>query len=278
MKNILGIICSPRKLGNSEILIKEIGKHIPIPHELRLLRLSDFDIRPCKGCYTCLFNEKGCMLDDDLNVILEAIFAADALIVAAPTYFLGANAVLKLLLDRGLALLPHIEQLWGKPSVGVGIAGIEGKEGYTLLNIRSFLKLTMTNIKRIEMLYGALPGEVFPNRNNKNIAAGLADALFAEPIESKSPSCPLCGGDTFQFVGGNQIKCMLCSNAGTLEMKGETPVFHVRRSEHELFLTKEEAIRHREWLRRMKGRFVEHKHQLKKVILPYIKGWDWVKP
>ena len=61
-------------------------------------------------------------------------------------------------------------------------------------------------------------------------------------------------------------------------MKGQTPFLHVRRGGHELFLTREEAIQHREWLRQMKGRFVEQKDQLKKVSLPYLKGWDWVKP
>ncbi|HIJ57191.1 MAG TPA: flavodoxin family protein, partial [Deltaproteobacteria bacterium] len=40
MKKILGIIGSPRRLGNSEIMVKEIGRHIPIPHELKLIRLS----------------------------------------------------------------------------------------------------------------------------------------------------------------------------------------------------------------------------------------------
>jgi len=43
MKKVLGIIASPRRLGNCEIMVKEISGHIPEPHELNLLRLSDFD-------------------------------------------------------------------------------------------------------------------------------------------------------------------------------------------------------------------------------------------
>jgi hypothetical protein len=65
----------------------------------------------------------------------EGIVDADALILAAPTYFLGANAVPKLIVDRGLAFYAHIERLWEKPSVGVCIAGIPGKEGHGLLPV-----------------------------------------------------------------------------------------------------------------------------------------------
>ncbi len=127
MKTVLGIIGSPRRLGNSEIMVKEISRQIPEPHRLRLLRLADFTIGPCRGCYACLFKEEQCIQKDDLAALQEAILAADALILAAPTYFLGINGALKQVVDRGLAFYTHIERLWGKPSVGVCIAGIHGK-------------------------------------------------------------------------------------------------------------------------------------------------------
>lgn len=278
MKKVLGIIASPRKLGNSEMMIKEIGKNIPVSHELKLLKLFDFNIQPCRACYTCLFKEERCVLDDDLCKVTEAITEADGLIVAAPTYFLGANALLKLLLDRGLSFYAHIDKLWGKPSIGVGIAGIKGKEGYTLLNIRSFLKMTMTDIKMTGMVYGALPGEIFFNEENKQTAAVLGSALFGDRVETKAPSCPLCRGDTFQFLGDNRVNCMLCSNAGTIETKEGRLVFAIHRGEHGMFLSKAEAVQHREWLRQMKGRFVEQKSRLKEVSLSYLKGWDFIKP
>ncbi len=278
MKKVLGIIASPRKIGNSEMMIKEIGKNIPVLHELKLLKLFDFNIQPCRACYTCLFKEERCVLDDDLYKVIEAITEADGLIVAAPTYFLGANALLKLLLDRGLSFYAQIDKLWGKPSIGVGIAGIEGKEGYTLLNIRSFLKMTMTDIKMTGMVYGALPGEIFFNEENKQTAAVLGSALFGDRVVTKVPSCPLCGGDTFQFLGDNRVNCMLCSNAGTIETKEDRLVFAIHRGGHEMFLSKAEAVQHREWLRQMKGRFVEQKSRLKEISLSYLKGWDFIKP
>ena len=79
MKEILGIIGSPRKLGNCEIMVKEISRQISITHELQLLRLQDFNILPCIGCYHCLFKEGQCVLDDDLKTITKAVVDADEL-------------------------------------------------------------------------------------------------------------------------------------------------------------------------------------------------------
>ncbi len=278
MKKILGIVGSPRKLGNCEIFIKEILRNISEPHTFSLLRLNDFCIEPCRGCYRCLFKENGCPQDDDFYLILQAIVDADALIVAVPTYFLGPNASLKRFIDRGLAFSAHAEKLWGKPATGVGIAGIHGKEGYTLLGVESFLKLLLTNVKMTAIVYGALPGEVFVDEKNRHMAAQLARALFAAESKKKQPCCPLCGGDTFRFMEDGRVRCMLCSNAGTLSLIDGQPVFSMDRSEHELFLTKAGVIRHREWLKGMKHSFVEQKDTLRQITSPYRKEGDWIKP
>jgi multimeric flavodoxin WrbA len=278
MKEILGIIGSPRKLGNCEIMVKEISRQISISHELQLLRLQDFNILPCRGCYHCLFKEGQCVLDDDLKIITKAVVDADALIVAAPTYFLGINSCIKRFLDRGISLYTHAEKLWRKPAVGVVIAGIEGKEGYSLLCIQSFLKLIFADDKQSRIVYGALPGEVFINDDNKKAAAELALALFGPSAEKKGPCCPLCGGDTFRFIETNSLRCMLCSNAGSMTIQKGIPIFEINKSEHELFHSKEEALKHRDWLLGMKERFVKQKKALKDITVPYINQGVWIKP
>ncbi len=278
MKKVLGIIGSPRKLGNCEIMAKEISNQLSIPHELNLLRLRDFKILPCRGCYQCLFTKEHCVLDDDLDIVLKAMLEADALIVSAPTYFLGINASLKTLLDRGLSFYAHIEKLWDKPAVGVAIAGIKGKEGYSRLAIQNFIKLIFADDKDSRVVYGALPGEVFLNEENKRTAGELASALFKPAAENKGPCCPQCGGDTFRFMDNTHVRCMLCSNSGTMTLSSGTPTFEIARSRHEFFLSKEAAIKHREWLLGMKSRFVQNKKALKEITLPYLKQGTWIKP
>jgi len=278
MKNILGIISSPRKLGNCEIMVKEISRQITTPHQLCLIRLTDFEILPCKGCYACLFKEKKCVQNDDLNTILDSIVKADALIVSSPTYFLGPNSSLKRLTDRGLAFYAHVDKLWEKPALGIGIAGIEGKEGYTLLGIESFLKFILARIKKSSIAYGALPGEVFINGKNKKIAKDMAASLFGPAPEKKAPGCPLCGGDTFRFLSDGKVRCMLCSSAGILSMETGRWVLTVHKGEHDMFLSKKGALEHRDWLVGMKDRFIEQKNKLKEISIAYRKDGTWVKP
>lgn len=278
MKKILGIIGSPRRLGNCEIMVKEISRNIPEPHELQLLRLPEHKILPCKACYKCLFEKQQCVQEDDFQIILENIVRADALILAVPTYLFGANSSLKRFLDRGLSFYAYLESLWGKPAVGVSIAGMEGNEGYTKLNVDSFLRLTFCDVRASEIVYGALPGEIFLKEKAKGVASAMAEALFSKPMEKHSPSCPLCGGDTFRFLGDNRVRCMLCSNDGIINISSGEPRFEITGDEHHLFLTKEAVLLHLERLRQMKHSFIEKRDALKRITLPYSNDGSWIKP
>ena len=267
--NILGIICSPRSPGNCELIVKEISRQIPAPHELKLIHLPKLKIQPCQGCYRCLFKEQRCWIQDDLHTVLDDMSWADALIVAVPTYFLGPNACLKLLLDRGLSFYGRAESLWGKPAVGIGIAGIDGKEGYTLLGIRNFLKMIQCDIRAVQMIYGALPGETLQLAKNAPVISRMAEALMDPVSQSSGPNCPLCGGDAFRFLADGTVQCLLCSNSGTMTLENETPVFHILPSDHDLFLDRQTALKHRNWLVGMKDRYLEKKPELKAIFARY---------
>jgi hypothetical protein len=258
-------------------MAKEISRQWTIAHELVLLRLPEFDIGPCRGCYLCLVKGR-CPIEDDYEAVCRAILSADALILAAPTYFLGPNACLKRFTDRGLTLYPYIESLWRKPAVAVGVAGIPGKEGYTLLGLENFLTLLFADIRASRMIYGALPGEIFLNRQNRETARSLAESLIDAPRPDTGPCCPLCGGRTFRFLSHDRVRCMLCSNAGILESEGGKTQLHIQRSDHELFLTRQQALDHRDWLLSMKSRFRAQKDRLKDISSGYRQDGTWIKP
>jgi len=277
MKKVLGIIGSPRKFGNCELIIKEISRHFAIPAELKLLRLHDFNIEFCTGCYRCLYYEQKCVINDDLDIIVDSICECDALILAAPAYFLSANASVKLLLDRGLSFYGSYDKIWNKPAIGIGVAGIEGKEGTTLPEIEKFLKIIQSDIKGIATFYGALPGEVLMNKQNKKLAVELAKKLFDPSAYKKEPSCPLCGGNSFIFTGGNNVRCSLCSNPGTIEIINESPVFKIKKDNTGVFLTKKEALEHREWLRGMRASYLEKRDMIREIKNNYTGNWNWVE-
>lgn len=278
MKRILGIIGSPRDLGNCEIMVKEISRNIDLNHELLLLRISEFNVLPCRGCYSCLFGKNRCILDDDFYKIFNAILASDALIVAAPTYVFSVNSSLKRFTDRFLSFFPYIDELWGKPSVGVGIAGVEGNQGHTLLGIHHFLKALFTDRKKSLMIFGALPGEIFLNESNKRMAAELAFALFRPAPVRQQPCCPLCGENVFKFLDGERVQCMLCSNTGTVTVESGRPVFKIDKGNLSLLLSREDALKTRELLKSMKKDFMEKKTKLAEISARYFDGGTWIRP
>jgi NAD(P)H-dependent FMN reductase len=278
MKKILGIVGSARRLGNCEIMVKAIFRNLAEPCDLSLLRLTDFRIEPCRGCYTCLFEEGHCMIDDDCATVLAAITSADALILAAPAYFLGAHSALKRFLDRGLSFYGSVDRLWGKPAVGVAVAGIPGMEGSTLLGIQRFLKLILADVRQTRVVYGALPGEIFLDEDNRHIARTLARSLFGADLPNVDPCCSLCGGDTFRFMGSDKVRCMLCSNPGTIRMENGTVAVEMEMADHQLFLTRQDVINHKAWLIGMKERFMTLRKTLKRITVDYLKDGHWIKP
>jgi len=278
MKTLLGIVASPRKYGNSELLVKEVHRCLKGEWRLRLARLPELNIGPCRACYKCLSGSMRCARDDDFGLVLDALVHCDAYAVAAPAYFLGANASLKRLLDRGLAFYAHAEALWGKPAVGLAVAGIEGKEGYTKLVVDSFVKLALGDHRGSEVVYGALPGEVFLEGEGKAAAARLARALEEGREEEGDdvPRCSLCGSDTFRFLPGGRARCMLCSSSGKWRVEGGRWVPEMDAGSHPLFLTCEDVTRHREWLKTMKDRFMTRREELKAVAKPYAGRGAWL--
>jgi hypothetical protein len=61
-------------------------------------------------------------------------------------------------------------------------------------------------------------------------------------------------------------------------MQTDRPQFEINKSKHELFLSKEDALKHKKWLLNMKARFAQQKHKLKKISISYLKEGSWIKP
>ncbi len=278
MKTILGLVASARRMGNCETIIKAVCRGIRQEHRLKLLRLTDFDIKPCRACYMCLFEDKNCPIDDDLEQILDAIGTADAIILACPAYFLAPHSSLKRFVDRGLSFYSRAGQLWEKPALGIGVAGIKHMEGHTLLGIENFLKVLLAKVKAVEMFYGALPGEILLEEGNLQKAHELGRALFGPLPQPAQPSCPVCGGTTFRFLDHGRVRCMLCSNNGKIDFSDGKVGFDMQQSPRVLFLNRAKALEHKQWLIGMKNDFALKKKALIKAAGQYRQDGTWIKP
>jgi multimeric flavodoxin WrbA len=104
MKKFLAIAGSPRRGGNSEILLDEaIRAARDAGLETDKLVVAELDISPCNSCGGC-WETGECVIEDEMQGVYKKLLEADYVVVASPLYFLGISAQLKALIDRCQAL------------------------------------------------------------------------------------------------------------------------------------------------------------------------------
>jgi multimeric flavodoxin WrbA len=114
---VLGIFGSPRRGGNTEILLEETLKGAEKEGaSIERLYLGDLTITPCKECHGCEDTGK-CILLDDMEKIYPKLLEADVVILASPIFFYGVTAWAKALIDRSQALWAR-KYLLKDPSLG----------------------------------------------------------------------------------------------------------------------------------------------------------------
>ncbi len=72
--------------------------------EIRIINVIDKHIEFCKGCFTCKRNGGQCVINDDMQEILEQMLSSDLLLFSYPLYCYGMPATLKNLIDRTLPM------------------------------------------------------------------------------------------------------------------------------------------------------------------------------
>ena len=103
-KNILAIVSSPRKGGNSELLTDQfVTGALEAGHSVEKLCLREKKIAPCIACEACLKNGGTCVQKDDMAGVLEKIIAVDVIVLSTPVYYYSISAQLKIMIDRTLA-------------------------------------------------------------------------------------------------------------------------------------------------------------------------------
>ncbi len=94
--------------------------------EYEIVRLIDYDLKPCRGCKLCCDKgEELCPLKDDRDKLLDKLAESDGVIFASPNYSFQVSALMKLFLDR-LAFLYHRPRLFGKAFTSIVAQGMHG--------------------------------------------------------------------------------------------------------------------------------------------------------
>jgi multimeric flavodoxin WrbA len=105
--NILTILGSPRKRGNTAAVLQQFETLAVEQQSLERINITDWTVNGCLGCDVCqrVLEEPGCRQKDDGVAILRRILAADLVIYASPVYAWSISAQLKTLFDRHYCLV-----------------------------------------------------------------------------------------------------------------------------------------------------------------------------
>ena len=104
MTKLLAIMGSPRKGGNTDVLVDEaMDAFVAAGGEAEKVVVNKLNIKPCQWCGAC---QKGdgldivCIQQDDMTELYQKVFEADAMIWATPIFMWSPTAQMKLFLDR----------------------------------------------------------------------------------------------------------------------------------------------------------------------------------
>ena len=122
---VIGIVCSPRRGGNTETLMQEALEAASAEGaETKLITVAGKKISPCDGCEACKATGE-CRIDDDMQEIYRKFTQADGVIFGTPVYYMTVTAQAKIVMDR-------LHALWlGKKLSGkvAGIIVVQGRTG-----------------------------------------------------------------------------------------------------------------------------------------------------
>ena len=101
---VLGIWGSPRRGGNTEILLDAfLTGAAQSGAEVEKITLTKLKISPCMEIYHCI-KDGTCPIKDDMLELYPKLLAADVVALASPIFFYGLTAQAKALVDRTQAL------------------------------------------------------------------------------------------------------------------------------------------------------------------------------
>ncbi len=130
---ILGLLASPRRGGNTEVLLDAFLKAASeAGAEVERVALRDLKISPCLEIYHC-FKDGTCPIKDDMRELYGKLLSADVVVLASPVFFYSVSALAKAMIDRTQALWArryHLNQDFpgpGRQGVLLSVGATKGR-------------------------------------------------------------------------------------------------------------------------------------------------------
>jgi multimeric flavodoxin WrbA len=100
-ETVLGIGASPRKNGNSDVLLKYVLKGVRKQGvSVEKVHLRDYQYQPCIGCEKCRKDKICSGLKDGMHLIYPHVLGSRGLALVCPTHNYNITAWMKAFIDR----------------------------------------------------------------------------------------------------------------------------------------------------------------------------------
>ncbi len=97
---LLGILGSPRRGGNSELLLDQALAGAKLKGlDTEKIILNELKFVGCQECGGCRKNGE-CVVKDDMQDVYKKVAAADSIIIASPIFFGSLSSQVKAMIDR----------------------------------------------------------------------------------------------------------------------------------------------------------------------------------
>lgn len=182
MVHVLGIVGSPRKRGNTELIVENALKAAQEEGaETETLLLSENKVEPCRACSVC--GKTGeCIIEDDFMHVFDKMSEADGIILASPSYFESMSPQMKALIDRAgyyNSSARGRKMFEGKVAGAISVArrtGLANVWTQQLLFILS-QKMIVPGIASYANAVGGDPGDVLNDEEGLRTSSDLGRAI-----------------------------------------------------------------------------------------------------
>lgn len=98
---VLGVAGSPRKNGNSDVLLRQVLKGVKQENmECGAIQLRDIQFQGCIGCEKCRKDKICTGLKDGMSLIYSPIVTSKGLVLVSPTHNYNITSWMKAFIDR----------------------------------------------------------------------------------------------------------------------------------------------------------------------------------
>ncbi|AQT66867.1 2-amino-4-deoxychorismate dehydrogenase [Anaerohalosphaera lusitana] len=100
-QQVLGISGSPRKNGNSDVLLEHVQKGVEaLRIQCEKIHLRTMDFQSCIGCERCRKDKSCTGLKDDMTKVYPKVVSSQGLVLLSPAHTYNVSALMKAFIDR----------------------------------------------------------------------------------------------------------------------------------------------------------------------------------